>query len=160
MSYSYTRGIQKDDVNRVSIDWLKEEITGKSHISWKNRWFPVDFPLSQRPAALRPRAPGRPGRLRGAAETSARPRGVPGRKQRGAGRGCDAMWGFSRMGEFYGRCHRICIYFTYIYISIYIYIYVFVCICICIFMCIRLYVFVYVYVYVYLCVYVYMYLYM
>ena len=28
-----------------SID--KGKITGQSHISWENRWFPVDFPLSQ-----------------------------------------------------------------------------------------------------------------
>ena len=148
MSYSYTRGIQKDDVNRVSIDWLKGKIAGKSHISWENLWFPVDFPLGQRTAALRPRAPGRPGRLRGAAETSARPRGVPGRKQPGAGRGCDAMWDFSRMGEFYGRCHRICIYFTYIYIYLYVYVYVYLCVYV------YVYVFVYVYVYVYVHVYV------
>ena len=31
----------------MSIDRLKGKITGKSHISWKNLWFPVDFPLSQ-----------------------------------------------------------------------------------------------------------------
>ena len=31
----------------VSIDWFKGKITGKSHISWENLWFPVDFPLSQ-----------------------------------------------------------------------------------------------------------------
>ena len=30
-----------------SIDWFKGKNTGKSHISWENRWFPVDFPLSQ-----------------------------------------------------------------------------------------------------------------
>ena len=30
-----------------SIDWFKGKITGKSHISWENLWFPVDFPLSQ-----------------------------------------------------------------------------------------------------------------
>ena len=30
-----------------SIDWFEGKITGKSHISWENRWFPVDFPLSQ-----------------------------------------------------------------------------------------------------------------
>ena len=27
-----------------SIDWLKGKNTGKSHISWKNLWFPVGFP--------------------------------------------------------------------------------------------------------------------
>ena len=31
----------------VSIDWFKGKITGDSHISWENLWFPVDFPLSQ-----------------------------------------------------------------------------------------------------------------
>ena len=30
-----------------SIDWFKGKITGKSHISRENLWFPVDFPLSQ-----------------------------------------------------------------------------------------------------------------
>ena len=30
-----------------SIDWFKGKITGKSHISWENLWFPVDFPLNQ-----------------------------------------------------------------------------------------------------------------
>ena len=30
-----------------SIGWFKGKITGKSHISWENLWFPVDFPLSQ-----------------------------------------------------------------------------------------------------------------
>ena len=33
--------------NLRSIDWFKGKITGKSHISWENLWFPVDFPLSQ-----------------------------------------------------------------------------------------------------------------
>ena len=31
----------------VSIDWCKGKITGNSHISWENPWFPEDFPLSQ-----------------------------------------------------------------------------------------------------------------
>ena len=30
-----------------SIDWCKGKITGKSHISWENGWFPIDFPSSQ-----------------------------------------------------------------------------------------------------------------
>ena len=30
-----------------SIDWLKEKIKGKSHISGENLWFAVDVPLSQ-----------------------------------------------------------------------------------------------------------------
>ena len=30
-----------------TIDWFKGKITGKSHISLENLWFPVDFPLSQ-----------------------------------------------------------------------------------------------------------------
>ena len=30
-----------------SIGWFKGKITGNSHISWENLWFPVDFPLSQ-----------------------------------------------------------------------------------------------------------------
>ena len=31
----------------MSIDWFKGKNTGKSHISWENLWFPVDFPLNQ-----------------------------------------------------------------------------------------------------------------
>ena len=30
-----------------SIDWFKGKITGKSHISRENLWFPADLPLSQ-----------------------------------------------------------------------------------------------------------------
>ena len=30
-----------------SIDWFEGKIPEKSHMSWENRWFPVDFPLSQ-----------------------------------------------------------------------------------------------------------------
>ena len=30
-----------------SIGWFKGKITGNSHISWENLWFPVDFPLGQ-----------------------------------------------------------------------------------------------------------------
>ena len=30
-----------------SIDWFKEKITWKSHISWEYLWFPVDFPWIQ-----------------------------------------------------------------------------------------------------------------
>ena len=29
------------------MDWFKGKFTGKSHISWENLWFPVDFPLNQ-----------------------------------------------------------------------------------------------------------------
>ena len=29
------------------IDWFKGKNTGKSHISWENLWFPVDFPSTQ-----------------------------------------------------------------------------------------------------------------
>ena len=36
-----------EDVRLNSIDWPKGNITGKSHVSWENLWFPVDFPLSQ-----------------------------------------------------------------------------------------------------------------
>ena len=32
---------------KSSIDWFKAKITGKSHTSWENLWFPVDFPLSE-----------------------------------------------------------------------------------------------------------------
>ena len=32
----------------LSSDWSKGKLTGKSHISLENLWFPVDFPLSQR----------------------------------------------------------------------------------------------------------------
>ena len=39
------QGLQSEGFN--SIDWFKGKITGKSHISWENRWFPVDFPLNQ-----------------------------------------------------------------------------------------------------------------
>ena len=31
----------------TSIGWFKGRITGNSHISWENPWFPVDFPLNQ-----------------------------------------------------------------------------------------------------------------
>ena len=34
-------------LNQYSIGWFKGKITGNSHISWENPWFPVDFPLSQ-----------------------------------------------------------------------------------------------------------------
>ena len=30
-----------------SIDRLKGKITGTSHMSWENLWFPVDFPFNQ-----------------------------------------------------------------------------------------------------------------
>ena len=30
-----------------SLDWFKGKMTGKSHISWENLWFSVEFPLSQ-----------------------------------------------------------------------------------------------------------------
>ena len=30
-----------------SIGWFKGKITGNSHMSWENLWFPVDFPLRQ-----------------------------------------------------------------------------------------------------------------
>ena len=30
-----------------SIGWFMGKITGKSHISGENLWFPVDFPLCQ-----------------------------------------------------------------------------------------------------------------
>ena len=38
-------GVSKSQLN--SIDWFKKKNAGKSHISWKNLWFSVDFPLSQ-----------------------------------------------------------------------------------------------------------------
>ena len=31
----------------VSADSIFLFLPGKSHISWKNLWFPIDFPLSQ-----------------------------------------------------------------------------------------------------------------
>ena len=37
----------RDTQFHKSIDWFKGTITGNSHISWENLWFPVDFPLSQ-----------------------------------------------------------------------------------------------------------------
>ena len=30
-----------------SMDWFKGKSTGKPHVSWENRWFPVNFPLNQ-----------------------------------------------------------------------------------------------------------------
>ena len=30
----------------TSIGWYKGKSTGKSHISWENLWFPVDFPFN------------------------------------------------------------------------------------------------------------------
>ena len=39
-----------NDFLAQSIDWFKGKMTGESHISWENLWFPefpVDFPLSQ-----------------------------------------------------------------------------------------------------------------
>ena len=29
------------------MKWFKAKLTGNPHISWQNRWFPVDFPLRQ-----------------------------------------------------------------------------------------------------------------
>ena len=29
------------------MDWFKGNFTGKPHIEWENRWFPVDFSLNQ-----------------------------------------------------------------------------------------------------------------
>ena len=29
------------------MDWFKGKVAGKSHISWENLRFPVDFPLNQ-----------------------------------------------------------------------------------------------------------------
>ena len=38
--------VQNDHPQNMA--WFKEKLyTGKSHISWENLWFPVDFPLSQ-----------------------------------------------------------------------------------------------------------------
>jgi hypothetical protein len=28
----------------ADVNWFKGKITGTPHISWENRWFPVDFP--------------------------------------------------------------------------------------------------------------------
>ena len=43
--------IQKPRMKQIqineSIDWFKGKMTGKSHFSWENRWFPVDFPLGE-----------------------------------------------------------------------------------------------------------------
>ena len=35
------------DDSPCSLGWFKGKITGKSHISWENLRFPVDFPLRQ-----------------------------------------------------------------------------------------------------------------
>ena len=37
----------KDCRRVISIEWFKGKTTRKSHISWEDLWFPVDFPLSQ-----------------------------------------------------------------------------------------------------------------
>ena len=29
------------------MDWLKGNFTGRPHIEWDNRWFPVDFSLNR-----------------------------------------------------------------------------------------------------------------
>ena len=47
----------------LSIDWFKGKITGKSHISWKNLWFRVDFSLSQPNDSYHPRSLSPPTRL-------------------------------------------------------------------------------------------------
>ena len=41
--------IQKQGPAFFTIDWLKGKITGKSHVSWENLWFPVDFFPSTNP---------------------------------------------------------------------------------------------------------------
>ena len=34
--------------SKLNLNWLVEgKNTGKSHMSWENLWFPVDFPLNQ-----------------------------------------------------------------------------------------------------------------
>ena len=38
--------LSRSQQSQVSIDWFKGKITGKSHISLENRWFPVDFPFN------------------------------------------------------------------------------------------------------------------
>ena len=35
-----------------SIDWFKGKVTGNSHISWENPWFPVDFLMKSQPINL------------------------------------------------------------------------------------------------------------
>jgi len=30
--------------SEADVNWFKGKITGNPHISWENRWFPVDFP--------------------------------------------------------------------------------------------------------------------
>ena len=34
-------------ISGVSMDWFKRKLTGKHHISWENRWFPVGFRFNQ-----------------------------------------------------------------------------------------------------------------
>ena len=41
------RGVREEPRLISSIDWFKGKITGTSHFSWENLWFPVDCPLRQ-----------------------------------------------------------------------------------------------------------------
>ena len=36
----------------ISIDWFKGQITGTSHISWENLWFPVSIFPSTTPSNI------------------------------------------------------------------------------------------------------------
>ena len=44
---THTCHIPAEPEHHISIGWFKGKITGNSHISWENLWFPVDFPLNQ-----------------------------------------------------------------------------------------------------------------
>ena len=44
----------KTHILTMSICWFNGKITGKSHISWENLWFPVDFPLVVNPLTMAP----------------------------------------------------------------------------------------------------------
>ena len=49
-SIIFQRGGSTTSQKRValneSMDWFKENFTGKAHFYWENLWFPVDFPLT------------------------------------------------------------------------------------------------------------------
>ena len=45
--YWFKKGRNRLNKNLNHLVGLRKKIRGKSHISWENLWFPVDFPLSQ-----------------------------------------------------------------------------------------------------------------
>lgn len=39
--------LRESNGDKNSMDWSKGKITGNTHTSWENLWFPLGFPLSQ-----------------------------------------------------------------------------------------------------------------